>query len=83
MPPKYSDQAAIIELIEYCLRFWLAGRRLLMMLCVLPFLFKTSAELRLENLALRHLSGLRDEVSAFRFPVSRVSLLLLACHSLT
>jgi len=50
-------------LIEYCLRLWLAGQQLLTMLNLLPSLFKTSAELRLENLALRHqLSVLRRSV---------------------
>jgi len=44
-------------LIEYCLRLWLAGQQLLTMLNLLPSLFKTSAELRLENLALRHQLG--------------------------
>jgi len=36
---------------------WLAGRQLLTLLGLLSFLFKTSAELRLENLALRHQLG--------------------------
>jgi putative transposase len=36
---------------------WLAGRQLLTLLGVLFSLFKTSAELRLENLALRHQLG--------------------------
>jgi hypothetical protein len=44
-------------LIEYCLRLWLIGQQLLMMLGLLSSLFKTSAELRLENLALRHQLG--------------------------
>jgi len=44
-------------LIEYCVRLWLAGQQLLRMLHLLPSLFKTSAELRLENLALRHQLG--------------------------
>jgi putative transposase len=36
---------------------WLSGRQLLTLLGVLSSLFKTSAELRLENLALRHQLG--------------------------
>jgi len=36
---------------------WLAGQQLLTMLVLLSSLFKTSAELRLENLALRHQLG--------------------------
>jgi hypothetical protein len=44
-------------LIEYCLRLWLAGQQLLTVVGVLSSLVKTSAELRLENLALRHQLG--------------------------
>jgi hypothetical protein len=36
---------------------WLAGQQLLTMLSLLSSLFRTSAELRLENLALRHQLG--------------------------
>src|SRR3954447_5098483 len=44
-------------LLKYYLRLWLARQQLLTMLGVLSSLFKTSAELRLENLALRHQLG--------------------------
>jgi hypothetical protein len=46
-----------LSLIEYCLRLWLVGQHLLTLLGLLSSLFKTSAELRLENLALRHQLG--------------------------
>jgi putative transposase len=44
-------------LLKYCLRLWVAHQQLLTMLALLSSLFKTSAELRLENLALRHQLG--------------------------
>jgi hypothetical protein len=44
-------------LLKYSLRLWLAGQQLKTMLGVLGSLFKASAELRLENLALRHQLG--------------------------
>jgi putative transposase len=46
-----------LRLIKYYLRLRLAGQQLLTVLGVLFSLFKTSAELRLENLALRHQLG--------------------------
>jgi putative transposase len=44
-------------LTNYCLRLWLAGQQLLAMLGLLSSLLRTSAELRLENLVLRHQLG--------------------------
>jgi len=43
-----------LSLIKYCVRLRLAGQQLLRVLGVLSSLCKTAAELRLENLALRH-----------------------------
>ena len=44
-------------LIKCCLLLWSARQQMLMLLGVLSSLFKTSVELRLENLALRHQLG--------------------------
>src|SRR4051794_952520 len=44
-------------LLKYYLRLWLARQQLLTMLGPLSSFFKTSPELRLENLALRHHLG--------------------------
>src|SRR3982751_2217973 len=44
-------------LLKYYLRLWLARQQLLTMLGLLSSFFKTSAELRLENLALRQQLG--------------------------
>ena len=44
-------------LINCYLRLWLAGQQLVTMVGLLGSFFKTSAELRLENLALRHQLG--------------------------
>jgi hypothetical protein len=54
VPPKYSDRSVIIKVAKFCLRLWWAGQQLLTILGLLSSLFKTAAELRLENLALRH-----------------------------
>jgi hypothetical protein len=68
-------------LIEYCLRLSLAVQQLLTMLNLLSSLFKTSAELRLENLVLRHQLGvLRGSVpreSSTRSSVGSTP----SCHS--
>ena len=42
-----------LRLIDFHLLFWRAQQRLLAVLDVLTSMFKTSAQLRLENLALR------------------------------
>lgn len=47
----------LLRLIKYCVRVRLAGQRLLELLGVLSSLFKTAAELRLENVAFRHQLG--------------------------
>ena len=44
-------------LIKCCLLLWSARQQMLTLLGVLSSLFKTSVELRLENLALRHQLG--------------------------
>jgi hypothetical protein len=46
-----------LRLIHYCLLLWMPRQQLLTVLGVLSSLFKTSAELRLENLVLRHQLG--------------------------
>ena len=43
-----------LRLIKCCLLLWSARQQMLTLLGVLTSLFKTSAQLRLENLALRH-----------------------------
>jgi len=57
VPPKYSQSSVMIEVIKCYLLLWSARQQLLTMLGTLSSLFKTSVELRLENLALRDQLG--------------------------
>jgi hypothetical protein len=54
---KFRIRLPSLRLIKHCLRLWWAGQQLLTMVGLLGSLFKTSAELRLENLALRQQLG--------------------------
>jgi hypothetical protein len=54
---KIFRSAVIIDMINCRLLLWPARQQLLTLLGVVPSIFKTSAELRLESLALRHQLG--------------------------
>jgi hypothetical protein len=72
----------MIEVIKCYLLLWSARQQLLTILGVLSSLFKTSVELRLENLALRHQLGVLRRSAPKRLklmPVDRILWVWLGC----
>jgi hypothetical protein len=70
-------------LIKCYLFLWSARQQLLTLLGVLPSLLKTSVELRLENLALRHQLGVLRRSAPKRLKLMPADRILRVCYAVS